>query len=145
MKNSQREEIVYHSANKLFNIVIDIENYPEYIPWCTSMVINKRKKNEIFADMYVQYKYILVQKFGSHVKFDNSKLTIETKYIEGPLKNLTTKWRFEKINENKSKIIFEVYFEFKNIIHQKIAETFYPLIESKMIASFKERANNILD
>ncbi len=145
MKNSYREEIVNHSAKKIFDIVIDIESYPEYIPWCTRMVVNERKKNEIFADMYVQYKFILPQKFGSHVKFDSNNLTIETNYIEGPLKNLTTKWRFENVEIKKSKIIFGVNFEFKNFIHQKIAESFYTLIETKMIKSFKERADSFLD
>ena len=142
MKNSIREEIVNHPAKKLFDIVIDIESYPEYIPWCTRMVVNERKENEIFADMYVQYKFILVKKFGSHVKFNSNQLTIETLYIEGPLKDLTTNWKFEEINSSSSKIIFNVNFEFKNIIHQKVAETFYPLIENKMINSFKERANS---
>jgi len=145
MKNSQREEIVYHSSKKLFDIVIDIESYPEYIPWCERIVVNERKKNEIFADMYVKYKFVLDQKFGSHVKFDKDKLTIETHYLEGPLKDLKTNWRFEKIENNKSKIFFKVNFEFKNLIYQKVAETFYQLIETKMINSFKERADNLLD
>ena len=145
MKNSIREEIVKHPAKKLFNIVIDIESYPEYIPWCTRMVINERKESEIYADMYVQYKFILAQKFSSHVKFNSNNLTIETKYIEGPLKDLTTNWKFEEINRSKSKIIFNVNFEFKNFIHQKLAETFYPLIENKMINSFKDRADSFLD
>ena len=145
MKKSEREEIVLHSAKKLFDIVIDIESYPDYIPWCKQIVINEKKKNEIYADMFVKYKYILAQKFGSYVRFDRDKLIIETKYIEGPLKNLTTNWKFEKIDNNKSKIIFSVNFEFKNYLHQKVAETFYPLIENKMINSFKERADNILD
>ena len=47
MKNSIREEIVKHPAKKLFDIVIDIESYPEYIPWCTRMVVNERKDSEI--------------------------------------------------------------------------------------------------
>ena len=142
MKNSIREEFVNHPAKKLFDIVIDIESYPEYIPWCTRMVVNDRKASEIYADMYVQYKFILAQKFGSYVKFNSNNLTIDTQYIEGPLKDLTTNWKFEEINSNKSKIIFNVNFEFKNFIHQKVAETFYPLIENKMINSFKERADS---
>ena len=145
MKNSKREEVISHSAIKLFNIVLDIESYPEYIPWCTKMVINQRKKNEIYADMYVKYKFILSQKFGSHVKFNKNNLTIETSYIEGPLKDLTTKWKFEEIDKKKSIIFFDVNFEFKNYLHQKVAETFYPLIETKMIDSFKKRADNSLD
>ena len=145
MKNSLKEEIVNHSAKKLFDIVIDIESYPDYIPWCTRMDVNQRKKNEIYADMYVQYKFILVQKFESYIKFDLNKLTIETSYIKGPLQDLKTNWKFEKINEKKSKIIFDVNFEFKNYIHQKVAETFFPLIENKMINSFKKRADSLLD
>ena len=145
MKNSKREEVISHSAIKIFNIVIDIESYPKYIPWCTKMVINQRKKNEIFADMYVKYKFILAQKFRSHVKFDKNNLTIETSYIEGPLKNLTTKWKFEEIDKKNSKIFFDVNFEFNSYLHQKIAETFYPLIENKMIDSFRKRADDILD
>ena len=145
MKNSKREELISHSAVKLFNIVLDIESYPEYIPWCTKMVINQRKKNEIYADMYVKYKFILSQKFGSHIKFDTNNLTIETNYVEGPLKDLTTRLKFEEIDKDKSKIFFDVNFEFKNYLHQKVAETFYPLIENKMIDSFKKRANNSLD
>ena len=106
------------------------------------MVVNERKDSEIYADMYVQYKLILAQKFGSYVKFNSNNLTIDTQYIECPLKDLTTNWKFEEINSNKSKIIFNVNFEFKNFIHQKVAETFYPLIENKMINSFKERADS---
>ena len=143
MRNSKREEVISHSATKIFNIVIDIESYPEYIPWCTRMVIKQRKKHEIFADMYVKYKFILTQKFGSHVKFDRNNLTIETSYIDGPLKDLTTKWKFEAIDKKNSKIFFDVNFEFKNYLHQKVAETFYPLIENKMIDSFRKRANDI--
>jgi len=142
MKNIQREEVVKHSAKKLFDIVIDIESYPEYIPWCTKMIVNERKENEIYADMFVKYKFILAQKFGSFVKFDTNKLTIETTYIDGPLKDLNTYWQFKVIDNNKSKIIFNVNFEFKSFIHQKFAETFYPLIEKKMINSFKERADS---
>ena len=142
MTNSQREAIVNHSAKKLFDIVLDIEKYPDYIPWCTKIVINERKNNEIYADMYVKYKFILAQKFGSQVKFNKNELTIQTNYVEGPLKDLTTNWKFETINKKKSKILFDVSFEFKNFIHQKLAETFYPLIENKMINSFKKRANS---
>ena len=145
MKNSKREEVISNSAIKLFNIVLDIESYPEYITWCTKMIINQRNKNEIYADMYVKYKFILSQKFGSHIKFDKNNLTIETNYVEGPLKELKTKPKFEEINKKKSKIFFDVNFEFKNYIHQKVAETFYPLIETKMIDSFKKRAGDMLD
>ena len=50
MKSSNREEIIEHNARELFNIVLDLESYPIFIPWCSSMKVHSRIKNEIFAD-----------------------------------------------------------------------------------------------
>jgi len=145
MKKSFREEIINHSADNLFNIVLDIEKYPDYIPWCSSMVIHSHQKNEILADMFVNYKFILNYKFGSKINYNRKNFTIKTQYIEGPLKNLKSNWKFIPLEKNKTKINFLVNFKFKNYFHQKIAESFYPLIENKMIESFKARAKKILN
>ena len=145
MKSSSREEIVDHNAKELFDIVLDIESYPYFIPWCSAMKVHSKSDNEIYADMIVWYKYFIPQKFGSHVIFDKEKLNIKTRYIEGPLKDLKTNWLFKSVKKNQTLINFNVEFEFKRFFHQKIAETFFPLIENKMIESFKIRADEILN
>ena len=144
MKSSNREEVVDHNAKELFDIVLDIESYPYFIPWCSAMKVHSKNDKEIYADMIVWYKYFMPQKFGSHVVFDKKNLNISTTYIEGPLKDLKTKWSFKSLKKNRTLISFTVEFEFKRFFHQKIAETFFPLIENKMIESFKVRANEIL-
>ena len=144
MKSSNKEITINHNAKQLFNIVLDLEKYPEFIPWCIDMRIHSKKANEIFADMYVLYKLLLPQKFGSHVIFNVKKLNIETIYIDGPLKDLKTDWQFNPISRSKTIVNFSVHFEFKRFLHQKLGEIFYPLIENKMIESFKQRANQIL-
>ena len=145
MKSSEQEITINHSAKDLYKIVLDIEKYPEFIPWCSSIIIKSKSKNEIFADMVVSYKYFFPQIFTSHVFFDSSKLTIKTRYIQGPLKDLETKWFFNKIEQNKTRVLFKIKFEFKNFLHQKVAEVFYNLTENKMISSFEKRADEILD
>ena len=145
MKSSQQEILINHSAKDLYKIVLDIEKYSEFIPWCKEIVIKSKSKNEMLADMIVCYKYFLPQKFTSHVMFNSSKLKINTNYIEGPLKNLCTEWIFEKLEVKKTKIIFNMKFEFQKLLHQKFAELFFVLIENKMIDSFKKRADEILD
>ena len=144
MKSSNKEVTINHNAKQLFNIVLDLEKYPEFIPWCIDMRIHSKKANEIFADMYVLYKLLLPQKFGSHVIFNVKKLNIKTIYIDGPLKDLKTDWQFNPISRSKTIVNFSVHFEFKRFLHQKLGEIFYPLIENKMIESFKQRANQIL-
>jgi len=145
MKSSQQEIIINHSAKDLFKIVLDIEKYSEFIPWCKEIIIKSKSDNEMLADMIVSYKYFLTQTFTSHVIFDSIRLSIKTTYIEGPLKDLKTQWLFEKLESKKTKIIFNVSFEFQKFFHQKLAEIFFGLIEKKMVDSFKKRADKILD
>ncbi len=145
MKSSKQEVIINHRAKDLYKIVLDIEKYSEYIPWCKKIIIKTRSKNEMLADMIVCYRYFLPQTFTSHVMFDSNKLLINTNYIKGPLKDLSTEWLFKKLEIKKTKIIFIIKFEFQRLLHQKMAELFFGLIENKMIDSFKKRADEILD
>ena len=145
MKSSKQEIIINHRAKDLYKIVLDIEKYSEYIPWCKKIIIKTRSKNEMLADMIVCYRYFLPQTFTSHVMFDSNKLLINTNYIKGPLKDLSTEWLFKKLEIKKTKLIFNVKFEFQRLFHQKLAELFFGLIENKMIDSFKKRADEILD
>ncbi len=145
MKLSNKQIVIEHSALNLFNIVLDLKKYPDFIPWCSNMNIISKKNNEIFADMYVVYKFLLPQKFGSHVVFDKKKLIIKTTYINGPLKDLSTNWEFVSISKTRTQINFNIKFQFKNFLHQKLAETFYPLIENKMVKSFENRANQLFN
>ena len=145
MKSSEQEIIINHRAKDLYKIVLDVEKYSEYIPWCKETIIKSRSENEMVADMIVCYKNFLPQTFTSHIMFDSSKLLINTNYIKGPLKDLSTEWIFKKLEIKKTKIIFNVKFEFRRFLHQKLAELFFGLIENKMIDSFKKRADEILD
>ena len=145
MKFSKQEIIVYHKAKDLYRIVMDIEKYPEFIPWCESIKIIDKSRNKIKADMVVYYKFFPRKSFTSNVIYNSSSLSIQTSYIKGPLKDLKTEWIFKKINSSKTKVFFNVTFEFEKVLHQKLAEIFYNLIEKKMIDSFIKRANKILN
>ena len=145
MKTSKQEIIINFKPQDLYKIVIDIEKYPEFIPWCNRIEIKSKTQNEIVADMIVKYKFFLPKIFTSHVFFDSKKLIIKTKYVKGPLKHLNTEWSFQEIKKKKTKVVFKVNFEFNNLFFQKSAELFFGLIESQMIESFKQRAKEILD
>ena len=144
MKTSHQEIIINHSAKELYEIVLDIEKYSEFIPWCSSSIIRSKTSKNIIADLIVEYKFYS-KKFTSDVRFDSKDLFINVLYIEGPLKNLVTQWKFEKIHNKKTKVFFMIKFEFKNFFFQKISNIFFDLIENKMINSFKKRADEILN
>ena len=143
MPNSKQQKILPYNSKDLFNIVIDIEKYPEFIPWCTASRIIKNEQNMIIADLKIRYKY-LTKSFRSCVDYDKKKLKISVKYIEGPLKSLTTNWNFKKINNNKTLLKFDLNFEFKFNVFQKTIENFYKVLENKMILAFEKRACKLL-
>ena len=145
MKESNKSIEFNYNAKELFDIVLDIEKYPDYIPWCKKINILKKNKNSIKANMIVNYKLLPTQQFISIVTYDVKNLLIKTEYIEGPLKNLDTIWKFVKIEKNKTIVNFNIKFEFKNFFHQKISEVFYSLVENKMMESFEKRAKKILN
>jgi len=145
MKSSQQEIIINHAAKDLFRIVLDIEKYPEFIPWCYAINIKSTSENEILADMIVHYNFFLQKTFTSHVLFNKKQLFINTNYIDGPLKDLRTKWLFKILEPKKTKILFSIKYEFKKLLHQAMSELFLDLIKNKMIESFKKRADEILD
>ena len=144
MKTSKKEVIINHSAKKLYDIVLDIEKYPEFIPWCSEVRIISKTNKKIISDLLIKYKYFK-KTFTSDVRFDPNSLIIDVIYVEGPLKNLQNQWKFEIMQDKKTRVHFLIKFEFNNFIYQKISEIFFDLIENEMIKSFKKRADEVLN
>ena len=69
MKETHKEIIVNHKAAELYSIVLDVEKYPDYIPWCTKIEILVKNKKQMKANMIVDYKLFPSQKFTSNVFF----------------------------------------------------------------------------
>ena len=63
MKQSNKVIELNHKASDLYNIVLDIEKYPDYIPWCSKIEILNRSRNQLKADMIVDYKFFPSQIF----------------------------------------------------------------------------------
>jgi coenzyme Q-binding protein COQ10 len=93
---------VRHTASDMFDLVADVERYPEFVPLCQSLKIRQRSseggKEMIVADMTVAYKLIR-QTFTSRVTLDRAKLEILVEYLEGPFQSLNNHWTFRPVDE----------------------------------------------
>tara|TARA_Y100000590_G_scaffold464379_2_gene633674 strand:+ start:351 stop:797 length:447 start_codon:yes stop_codon:yes gene_type:complete len=141
---SEQKRILPYKSNDLFNIVLDIEKYPEFLPWCTASRIIQDQNNQIIADLKIRYK-LFNESFRSFVDYNNNSKFISVKYSEGPLKSLITDWNFEEIKENETLLKFYLNFEFKFNPFQKLIENFYNHLENKMINAFEKRAFILLN
>ena len=125
------------------SLILDIDNYKEFLPWCTNSKIISKKRNknsiEIIADLEIGYSFAK-DVYTSHVKYDIRKKKIIVKAIDGPLKILENIWVLNEINENECEVEFFINLELKNIILNKMLNKMFDIGFKKILNSFEKRA-----
>jgi coenzyme Q-binding protein COQ10 len=108
---------VHHAASAMFDLVADVEHYPEFVPLCQSLRVRKRLqeggKDVIVADMTVAYKLIR-ETFTSRVTLDKPNLEILVEYLEGPFRQLNNRWNFRPIADQACDVEFFIAYEFRS-------------------------------
>ncbi len=130
------------SKDKLIKMVLDIEKYPEFVPWCLGGKIHSKNdkgdKVEITADLTIG-KSFFNETYKSFVIYDKTNDAIHVTNMDGPLKHLENKWLFKKKGEN-SEIDFHVDFELKNKILNIFMDKFFDIGLRKIANAFEKRA-----
>ena len=130
------------SKENLIKMVMDIEKYPEFIPWCLNGKIHtindKGNKIEIIADLTIG-KNFFNETYKSFVIYEKSSNTISVSNIDGPLKHLENKWFFKE-KGNNSEVDFYIDFELKNKILNLLMTKFFDIGLKKIADSFEKRA-----
>jgi coenzyme Q-binding protein COQ10 len=137
------------SIAQLFDLVMDIEHYPEFIPWCTyAKILEEPKPNVKIAELNATFAGFSEQ-YTSHVKSFPQKTQkdtakISTDIITGPFKHLHSNWIFSHDKEKqKTKVEFYIEFEFSSKILQMMIGKLFEKASSKMLEAFEERAKKI--
>ena len=128
-------------------MVLDIENYPEFVPWCLgSKVYEKKDKGdtvEIIADLTIG-KSFFRETYKSFVIYNKSTDTIYVTNMEGPLKHLENKWFFKDLG-NSSEVEFQIDFELKNKILNLLMNKSFDLGLIKIADAFQKRADELFN
>ena len=135
------------TKEKLIEMVLDIEKYPEFVPWCIDSKIykniDKGKTVEITADLTIG-KSFFNETYKSFVIYDKSSDSIHVTNMEGPLKHLENKWFFKQNGEN-SEVDFHVDFELKNKILNVLMIKSFDLGLKKIADAFEKRAIQLFE
>ncbi len=125
------------------SLILDIDNYKDFLPWCTNSKIISKKKNknyiEIIADLEIGYLFAK-DIYTSEVKYDMYKKKVVVKAIDGPLKILENVWILNKISDNVCEVDFYINLELKNIFLNKMLDKMFHIGFKKILKSFEERA-----
>jgi len=147
MPRASVKRVIYCDKNQLIDLVLDIENYPDFVPYCIDAKVYEKKDSDdfvkIIADLTIG-KGPLKDTYKSDVKFNKKNNSIYVTNIDGPLKYLDNKWTFEDHKEG-AEIYFEVDFEIKNKFLNILMTTSFQYGLNKIADAFQERANNLFN
>ncbi|MEO1310288.1 MAG: type II toxin-antitoxin system RatA family toxin [Pseudomonadota bacterium] len=137
---------VPYSADAMFDLVADIETYPDYIPWCVGMKMRSRNvedgSGEMTADMLVGFRGFR-ERFRSRVHLDRPAKAIDVEYLDGPFRRLVNRWRFIDQDDGGSIIDFHIEFEFRNRLLQATAMQVLDKAFKKLSDAFLKRADEV--
>lgn len=147
MPDYQTKRRVHHSPRDMFDLVADVESYPEFLPLCEALTVRTRKEGSnghslLVADMTVGYKSIR-ETFTTQVLLKPDELAIDVKYLDGPFKYLDNRWRFEPAEGNECVIDFFIDYAFKSRMLGMVMGSMFDRAFRMFAEAFEKRADQI--
>lgn len=142
MPTHAEKKVLPYTQAQLFDLVADIERYPEFLPWCVGARIRERNGDEILGDLLIGYKMVR-ERFTSRVVLSRPD-RIDVSYSDGPFKYLTNHWTFIP-QEEGCLIDFYVDFEFRSRFLQGIVKMLFNEAVKRMVGAFEARAHALYD
>ena len=145
MPKASVKRIINKKKDKLIEFVLDIEKYPQFIPFCLASKVYERKnegdKILIIADLTIGTGPFS-DTYKSDVRFNKKNDTINVTNIDGPLKHLQNNWKFVE-TDNTTEVYFDVDFEIKNKFLNLLMEKSFEFGLNKIADAFQKRAETI--
>lgn len=137
---------VVHSASQMFDLVADVESYPEFVPLCVGLQVRTREAipagERLVADMAVAYGPFR-ETFTSRVQLDKRSPAIRVEYIDGPFRYLRNDWRFLPLPGGNCEVDFAIDYELKSLPLQMLVGTLFDKAFRKLSTAFEARADQI--
>jgi coenzyme Q-binding protein COQ10 len=138
---------VAHSAAEMFDLVADVEHYPEFVPLCQSLKVRRRTvdgegRDVIVADMTVAYKFIR-ETFTSRVTLDRPKQQILVEYLEGPFQRMNNRWSFKSAGEHACDVEFFISYEFRSRTLGLLMGSMFDAAFRRFAVAFEKRATQV--
>ena len=145
MPKASVKRLIECKKNQLIDLVLDIEKYPTFVPYCINAKIHEKNDKgdfiNIIADLTIG-KGLFKDTYKSDVKFNKKNNSIYVTNIDGPLKHLDNKWTFEE-HKKGTEIYFDVDFEIKNKFLNILMTTSFQYGLDKIADAFQKRANQL--
>ena len=145
MPTHSEVRVMPYSAEQMFDLIADVDRYPEFLPWCGAARMRSRKPlpdgtGEVLeADLVISFK-VFRERFGSRVTLQPEARTIDVEYLDGPFRYLKNQWKFKPMGPSQCEVDFFVDFEFRSAILQKVIGLVFHEAMQRVVRAFERRA-----
>ncbi|MBK2124296.1 type II toxin-antitoxin system RatA family toxin [Fangia hongkongensis] len=139
MTTIHRTALVEYSACQMYDLVNDIDHYPEFVPMCQSVEVHKHTETEAEATLKIAKGGIKID-FGTKNEM-TPKEEIKIRLMKGPFKRLLGLWKFEPLNERACKVTLDLEFEFSNRMLAMALGVVFNTLANTMLDAFCKRAS----
>ena len=139
MPSLERSQTVPYTPEQMYDLVMDIESYPEFLSWCSDGRILRREEDSLVAELTLEYKG-LRKAFSTRNRFQHPKL-VEMRLLEGPFRFLEGVWTFEP-RENGTRVHMSIQFEFVNRMLSMMIGPFFHHAVDTLVEDFRKRAED---
>ncbi len=131
-----------YTAQQMFDLVADVESYPQFLPWTAAARVRDRRGIEggevMEADLVISFR-VFRERFGSRVTLWPADMKIDTEYLDGPFRHMESRWSFREA-ERGCEVAFDVDYEFRNRILGSAAGLFFNDAMQRVVRAFERRA-----
>ncbi len=129
---------------QLYELVADVDRYPEFLPWCRAARVLEREGNTMLAELMISFNH-LSERYTSrvilHPPGENGLASIDVTMTKGPFEHLINRWRFMPLPSGGTQIDFYLDFKFRSRILEKLIGSVFTKASEKMVSAFKQRAD----
>ncbi len=141
MTHVQRSALVPFSAAQMFNLVNDIDSYPEFVPWCVQCEVHSDNEQEKQATMSFAKRGIKASVTTCNELDADKEITM--RLVKGPFKHLVGTWVFHELSEQTCKVELDMQFTFSNRLYEATLGPIFNQIANKLVSAFTERAQQL--
>lgn len=146
MPKFENVRLVRYTPENMFQLVADVERYPEFLPLCEKLIVRSRRergeKSLLVADMSVGYNLIR-ETFTSQVLLSPEDNAIDVKYIDGPFRYLHNRWNFEPDRDDGCQVRFFIDYEFRSVALGLLMGSMFDRAFRMFAEAFERRADSI--
>ncbi|MDO5369074.1 type II toxin-antitoxin system RatA family toxin [Paracoccus sp. (in: a-proteobacteria)] len=147
MPRHAETKVLPYTAQQMYDLVADVESYPNFLPWNTAARIRSRQQQPdgsevIEADLVISFK-VFRERFGSRVTLFPDEKRIDTRYLDGPFTHLHSEWDFADRPQGGCEVKFFVDFEFRNALLGKVIGVVFGEAMHRIVRAFEERAKKL--